>query len=727
MKNRGERRPGTRRLRVSRRNLRRLWLTVAVLCIAAVLTSIWWWRFVAHVRERPLDEGWASRVVVLAGDGHPGVRDGAPFTARFSDPFGVAAGGDGSVYVSDAGEAQFVRRITPDGHVSTIAGGGLGYADGPGASARFSTPSGIALGAGGVLYVADTGNNAIRRIAPDGTVSTVAGGLSPGSVDGAARDARFDGPVGVAVDSAGRVIVADTYNDRIRALAPDGTVTTLAGSAGPGYADGPAGAARFDTPCGVAVDGAGTIYVADSGNGMVRTISPQGIVATVGPVPDDGLVRPIGIGVSAQGLIYVTDDRGRLVEIAPGRAARVVAGSRPGFADGPGSGARFRMLAGLAVLAPGRVVVADERNALIRLVTAESNMELRPPVPPAIAPAFDAGAFRREPLLWPLGPMDGPFEVTGTLGEPRGAEGGERFHSGVDVHAEQGTPVRVVRPGTVASPLAAGEFATLTESLRVGAVAYVHVRVGRDRNDRVLDATRFVASYDEAGRIVRMRVRRGARFGTGDAVGTANAFNHVHLNVGWPGEEHNPLLFRLVQFEDTVPPTIAKGGVRLFQEDGQPITARTRGRLAVAGRVRVVVDAWDQVNGNEARRRLGLYTLGYQVLNPDGTGAPGFATPRETIRFDRLLPGSDAPRVIYAAGSGIPFYGRRSTRLLYVVTNTLEGGVASMGVWDTAALRPGDYTLRILAGDTEGNLALANRDVPVTISAPAVPSNLSSR
>jgi hypothetical protein len=197
--------------------------------------------------------------------------------------------------------------------------------------------------------------------------------------------------------------------------------------------------------------------------------------------------------------------------------------------------------------------------------------------------------------------------------------------------------------------------------------------------------------------------------------------------VGWPGEEHNPLLFRLVQFEDTVPPTIPKGGVRLFQEDGQPITGRTRGRLAVTGRVRVVVDAWDQVNGNEARRRLGLYTLGYQVLNPDGTGAPGFEAPRETIRFDRLLPGSDAPRVVYAAGSGIPFYGRRSTRLLYVVTNTLEGGLASMGVWDTATLRPGNYTLRILAGDTEGNLALANRDVPVTISAPAVPSDLSSR
>lgn len=703
-----------------------VWLAVVALGTAMAALVLWWW-LIRPGRDRPLEAAWASRVLVLAGDGHPGMRDGAPFTARFSDPFGVAAGADGTVYVADAGEAQRLRRIAPDGNVSTLAGGELGYADGPGVSARFSTPSGIALATDGVLYVADTGNNAIRRIAPDGTVSTAAGGLPPGDVDGAARDARFNGPVGVAVDSTGRVIVADTYNDQIRVVQPDGAVTTLAGSPGPGYVDGPAAGARFDTPCGVAVDGSGTIYVADSGNGLVRMISSQGIVSTLGPLPDDGLVRPIGIAVDARGLVYVTDDRGRIVEMAPGRAARIVAGSRPGFADGAGPEARFRSLAGLAVAAPGRIVVADERNALVRLVAAQSKIEARAPVPPGIAPAFDADTFARAPLLWPLAPMDGPFEVTGTLGEPRGAEGGERFHAGVDVHAGQGTPVRAVRSATVTSPLAAGDFATLTESVRIGTVAYVHVRVGRDGADRVLDAARFVPSYDDDGRMVGMRVRRGAWFSTGEAVGTANAFNHVHLNVGWPGEEHNPLLFRLVQFEDRVPPTIPRGGVRVFQEDGQPMTERTRGRLAIAGRVRVVVDAWDQVNGNEPRRRLGLYRLGYQVLNPDGSGAPGFEKPRETIRFDRLLPGSDAPRVIYAAGSGIPFYGRRSTRLLYVVTNTFGAGLASTGVWDTSTLPPGDYTLRILAGDTEGNLASANRDVAVTISSPAVPDNLSRR
>jgi sugar lactone lactonase YvrE len=695
-------------------------LAATIVVVVAAIAAGVWWRLTSPSRQRPLGAGWPATVIVLAGDGNPGVRDGAAFSARFSDPFGVAAARDGSIYVADAGDAQRIRRVSPDGIVSTIAGGEQGYANGLGPSARFSTPSGLALAPDGTLYVADTGNNAIRRITPDGVVSTLAGGLSAGYRDGPSNDARFNGPVGVTVDGGGRVIVADTYNDRIRAVQPDGTVTTLAGSAGVGYVDGPLADARFDTPCGVAVDRAGNIFIADSGNGIVRMLSPAGVVSSVGPIPGDGLFRPIGIAVGLVGEVYVTDDRGRVVEITPGAGVRVVAGSRPGFADGAGVDARFRSLGGLALAAPGRVVVADARNSLVRLVAAQAELEVRVPPAPGINPNFDAGAFAREPMLWPLAPMDGPFEITGTLGEPRGAEGGERFHAGVDVHAAEGTVVRTVRPGTVASPLAAGEFGTLNESARIGPLTYVHIRVGRDRHDHIIDADRFVPAYSDEGAMIRMRVKRGARFGTGEPIGTANAFNHVHLNVGWPGEEYNPLLFRFVQFEDRVSPTIARAGVRVFREDGQPITERRRGRLVIDGRVRVVVDAWDQVDGNERRRRLGLYTLGYQVLKRDGSPAPGFETPRNTIRFDRVQPGSDAARMIYAAGSGIPFYGRRSTRLLYVVTNSLSGGVASMGAWDTRELPPGDYTLRIIAADMRGNVALTNRDLAVTVTSPAV-------
>src|SRR5688572_3936787 len=169
-------------------------------------------------RVEPVVFGDRSWVTVLAGDGVADVRDGPSPLARFSDPFGVTVAPDGSIYVADAGRAQRVRRIAPDGTVTTVAGGELGYRDGPASTARFDTPSGLAFDAGGGVLVADTGNNAIRRIAPDGSVTTVAGDGIPGYLDGPARQARFRGPTGIAVDAAGRIIVADAYNDRIRAI-----------------------------------------------------------------------------------------------------------------------------------------------------------------------------------------------------------------------------------------------------------------------------------------------------------------------------------------------------------------------------------------------------------------------------------------------------------------------------------------------------------------------------
>jgi hypothetical protein len=391
-----------------------------------------------------------------------------------------------------------------------------------------------------------------------------------------------------------------------------------------------------------------------------------------------------------------------------------VAGSRPGFADGSGANARFRRLGGIAVASHDRLIIADPGNALVRLVAPPARID-GPPASPRIAPHFDADRFRWQPLLWPLDPIEGPHEIAGTMGEARGGEGGERLHAGMDVRADEGAPVRAVRGGTVAAPIASAEFGRLNESLRIGPVGYVHLRAGRDRTGRAFDDGRFVPAYDEAGKIVGMRVKRGARFSTGEAIGTVNAFNHVHLNIGWPGEEHNPLLFRLVHFEDTVPPTIARGGVHLYGEDGEPLKQRVNGRLVVKGRVHIVVDAWDQVNGNERRRRLGVYQLGYQILNHDRSPVPGFEAPRTTLAFNQLGGGADAARLVYAPGSGIPFYGRRRTRFLYDVTNTFRSGVAAAGVWDTTALPAGNYVLRVLAADAQGNQAIANREVPVTI------------
>jgi hypothetical protein len=413
--------------------------------------------------------------------------------------------------------------------------------------------------------------------------------------------------------------------------------------------------------------------------------------------------------------VFVADAAGRVVEITSSLGQRTVAGGRRGFADGSGSVALFRAPSGIAVSPRGHLIVTDRRNGVVRLIAATSQAELRPPAPP-LYPQFDAPVFDRTPLLWPFAPMDGPFEVTGTLGEPRGSAGAERLHAGLDVRAPEGTPVRAVRDNAADDPLAASEFGSLSESVRIGPVAYVHVRVGRLARDAVLADNRFVATLNEAGEVVGIRLKRGARFATGEVIGTVNRFYHAHLNVGWPGEELNPLRFRMVGFEDTVPPTIARRGVRVIGEDGLMITRRERNRLVLQGRVRILVDAWDQVNGNAARRRLGLYRLGYQVL--DGTGVPvaGFEEPLETIRFDRHPADAAAARLIYASGSGIPAYGSRSTRFLYLVTSTLRDGVSADGTFDTTKLVPGRYTLRILAADISGNEALRNRDVPVTIA-----------
>jgi hypothetical protein len=360
-------------------------------------------------------------------------------------------------------------------------------------------------------------------------------------------------------------------------------------------------------------------------------------------------------------------------------------------------------------------VVADSGNALLRLVFARTHGAVQLPGSPLIAPRFDPDAFAQIALLWPIEPQEGPHEIAGTLGEARGGEGAERFHAGIDVRIDEGTPVRAVRPGVVAAPLSANDFGTLNESVRIGTIAYIHIRVGRTRAREVVDARSFVPTYDTDGDLSRIRIKRGARFATGDVVGTVNSFNHVHLNVGWPGQEYNPLRFGLVQFEDSVPPTIAPNGIRLYDESGQALTRRVKGRLIVSQPVHVVVDAWDQADGNRPNRRLGLYALGFQILRADGTPAPGFEEVRHTITFDRLGLDPEAPRLVYAPGSGIPFYGRRATRFLYSVTNTFADGVATPGIWDPATLEAGDYTIRVIAEDVRGNQALARRDLAITI------------
>jgi sugar lactone lactonase YvrE len=147
-----------------------------------------------------------------------------------------------------------------------------GYADGPAAEAQFNGPRGVAVDAKGNVYVADTGNHRIRMISPAGQVTTLAGGSEPGYKDGKGSEARFNYPADIAADAAGNLYVADTANHCIRKITPEGVVTTLAGNGKPGDTDGPLAEAQFRAPEGVAVDSQGNVYVADTGNQRIRKI-----------------------------------------------------------------------------------------------------------------------------------------------------------------------------------------------------------------------------------------------------------------------------------------------------------------------------------------------------------------------------------------------------------------------------------------------------------------------
>lgn len=228
----------------------------------------------------------AAPGVVLAPfvGGVSGNTDGTGSAASFNQPNGLAVDAIGNLYVADTGNS-IIRKVTPTGVVSTLAGsaGQSGSTDGVGSSARFKSPCGVAADSSGNVYVADTGNNSIRKISPTGSVSTFAGvSGQTGSSDGAGTAARFNSPTGVAVDSSGNVYVADSGNDTIRTITPSGTVATLAGLAGQaGDLDAFGIGARFNYPTGIIVDKAGNIYVTDTNNQSARKISPAGAVSTI--------------------------------------------------------------------------------------------------------------------------------------------------------------------------------------------------------------------------------------------------------------------------------------------------------------------------------------------------------------------------------------------------------------------------------------------------------------
>ncbi|MBC7544754.1 MAG: hypothetical protein H7338_18685 [Candidatus Sericytochromatia bacterium] len=244
----------------------------------------------------------------------PGFADGRMGAARFNRPTGITADRFGNLYVADSAN-HAIRKITLDGVTSTLAGGHAGDRDGKLDQAEFNDPKSVTLDSQGNLYVADAGNHCVRKITPDGMDSTLTGSTL-GFEDGVGEAAKFPRPEGIDVDGAGIVYVADTGNNRIRKILPNGRVTTIAGS-GWGMINGPVARAQFATPSDVSIDRNNTLYVADSGNNAIRIISAAGIVSTLAGThaADDqnakgGTARfanPTGINVDTDGRLYVAD------------------------------------------------------------------------------------------------------------------------------------------------------------------------------------------------------------------------------------------------------------------------------------------------------------------------------------------------------------------------------------------------------------------------------------
>ena len=212
----------------------------------------------------------AGAVTILAGTSG-GFLDATGTAAQFNNPNGVAVDTAGNVYVADTTNNR-IRKITAAGVVTTLAGSTAGFLDATGTAAQFNNPNGVAVDTAGNVYVADTTNNRIRKITAAGVVTTLAGQASAGTTDATGNAAQFNDPRAVAVDTAGKVYVADTTNNRIRKITAAGVVTTVAGSTA-GFLDATGNAAQFNNPNGIAVDVNGNLYVGDNGNDRIRQIN----------------------------------------------------------------------------------------------------------------------------------------------------------------------------------------------------------------------------------------------------------------------------------------------------------------------------------------------------------------------------------------------------------------------------------------------------------------------
>jgi len=308
------------------------------------------------------------RIETVAGSGHSG--DGGPATAaQLSSIQGVAADRWGNLYLSDT-DNQRIRKISSTGLITTLAGTGTaGFSGdgGPAAEAQLNLPYGIAVDLAGYVYVADLGNQRVRRISPDGTITTIAGtgGKGTSRDGGAATDAALLSPRNVAVDAAGNLFLSEFEGHRVRKVSPDGRISTVAGTGVGGFGGdgGPATLAQLAYPAGLAVDRSGALYIADSQNNRVRKILAGGNIATaLGGSPATALVTPLAVAVDVSGALYVADSTNIVrAYTAAGKWSNFAGTAVPGFSGdgGPANQAQLTVVRDLAAGLNGNLYIAD--------------------------------------------------------------------------------------------------------------------------------------------------------------------------------------------------------------------------------------------------------------------------------------------------------------------------------------------------------------------------------
>ena len=320
-----------------------------------------------------------GEVSTIAGTGFEGLVNGEGTTARFAFPWGVEKDNQGNLYVADRGN-HLIRKITQEGIVSTLAGTGIaGYVDGPANTAQFNDPVDVAIDINGNFYVSDFLNTCIRKITPEGIVSTYAGVAGAvGTADGTLSNARFFGPTGLTFDKSGNLYVADFFNHRIRKITPSGIVSTLAGSTA-GCTNSTESAAQFNFPVGLAVDDNNNVYVADWFNHSVRKITQAGVVTTVagtcalgyedGPAQQAKFNSPLDIAVDENGDLVITDsgnNRLRKFYMESNTVVTLCGGDSPGFINGIGTQASLNAPAGIIQLQKGVFAIAGFNNHSVR-------------------------------------------------------------------------------------------------------------------------------------------------------------------------------------------------------------------------------------------------------------------------------------------------------------------------------------------------------------------------